>query len=96
MEYRFEWDPNKAQQNRKKHGTSFEQAATVFADPRAVTLYDTEHSEHEERWITLGLSVHAGLLVVCHTFEWIDPTRAHIRIISCRRATRQESRQYSE
>lgn len=96
MEYRFEWDPNKARQNRKKHGASFEQAATVFADPRAVTLYDTEHSEDEERWITLGLSVHAGLLVVCHTFAWIDPTCARIRIISCRRATRQESRQYSE
>ena len=56
MDYIFEWDPDKAQQNKKKHGISFEQAATVFTDPNAISLYDTGHSKDEDRWITLGLS----------------------------------------
>jgi len=96
VEYRFEWDPGKAQRNREKHGLGLEQAATVFADPKAVSLYDMDHSQNEDRWITLGLSAKSGLLVVCHTFDWIDPSTARIRIISCRKATRDESRQYAE
>lgn len=94
MEYRFEWDPSKA--HRKKHGLGFEQAAAVFTDPKAVSLYDTDHSSNEDRWITLGLSAKSGLVVVCHTFDWIDPSTARIRIFSCRKATRDESRQYAE
>jgi uncharacterized DUF497 family protein len=95
-QYIFEWDPDKAAQSRKKHGISFEQAATVFKDPRAVSLYDAEHSKREDRWITLGLSADRGLLVVCHTFRWVGPSAARIRVFSCRRATRCESRQYAE
>ena len=95
-EYIFEWDPDKAIRNQEKHGISFEQAATVFRDPRAVSLYDIEHSKREDRWITLGLSASRGLLVVCHTFEWVDPSVARIRIFSCRKATQHESRQYAE
>lgn len=69
MEVNFEWDPKKARLNRQKHRISFEQAATVFRDPRAVSLYDEGHGTPEDRWITLGLSDGRGLLVVCHTFE---------------------------
>jgi uncharacterized protein len=95
-QYIFEWDPNKAARNQEKHGIGFEQGATVFRDPRAVSLYDAEHSKREDRWITLGLSADRGLLVVCHTFEWVDPSVARVRIFSCRKATQYESRQYAE
>lgn len=96
MEYHFEWDPDKAESNRRKHRIGFDQAATVFSDPRALSLYDAEHSKSEDRWISLGLSSTGALVVVCHTFEWIDPSTAQIRIFSCRKATRREKRQYSE
>jgi uncharacterized DUF497 family protein len=96
MDYTFEWDPDKAQRNKKNHGISFEQAATVFRDPRAISLYDAQHSKGEERWITLGLSADSGLITVCHTFKWIDPSTARIRIFSSRKATQREILQYSE
>jgi hypothetical protein len=96
VEFNFEWDPKKARLNRQKHRVSFEQAATVFRDPRAISLYDEGHSKPEDRWITLGLSEGSGLVAVCHTFEQIDLTTARIRIISGRKATRHEIRQYSE
>jgi uncharacterized DUF497 family protein len=96
VEYVFEWDPRKAERNQKTHGVSFEQAATVFRDPKAISVYDTGHSKQEDRWITLGLSADRGLLVVCHTFEWIEPLAARVRIFSCRKATRRERRQYVE
>ena len=96
MDYVFEWDPNKARQNKKQHGISFEQAAAVFKDPNAVSIYDTEHSKGEDRWVTLGLSVDHGLVVVCHTFQWTSKSAARIRIFSSRKATRQERQQYSE
>ena len=94
--YDFEWDAEKAGQNRRKHHVSFEQGATVFRDPRAASLYDDEHSETEDRWVTLGLSAGGGLLVVHHTFEEIDTTRVRIRIFSCRKATSDQIRQYGE
>lgn len=96
MEFNFEWDPKKARSNKQKHRISFEQAATVFRDPRAASIYDEGHSEPEDRWITLGLSENGGVLVVCHTFKQIDPTTVQIRIISSRKATRREIRQYWE
>ena len=96
MDYVFEWDPDKARRNKKQHGISFEQAAAVFKDPNAVSIYDTEHSKGEDRWVTLGLSVDHGLVVVCHTFQWTSKSAARIRIFSSRKATRQERQQYSE
>ena len=96
MQYDFDWDPNKARQNREKHDVSFEHAVTVFRDPRALSVADEEHSGEEDRWITLGLSANGGLLVVHHTFERIDQTRVRIRIFSSRKASRRETRQYSE
>ena len=96
MQYNFEWDPEKARGNRRKHGVSFEQAASVFRDPRALSVYDPEHSRAEDRWLTLGLSADGGVLVVHHTFEEVDPSTVRIRIFSSRRATKSEIRQYSE
>ncbi|MBM4026775.1 MAG: BrnT family toxin [Planctomycetes bacterium] len=96
MEFNFDWDPKKAILNRRKHRVSFEQAVAVFRDPRAISLYDEGHSEPEDRWITLGLSGVGAVLVVCHTFKQIDPTTVQIRIISSRKATRREIKQYWE
>jgi uncharacterized DUF497 family protein len=96
VDYIFEWDADKARRNKKKHGISFEQAATVFTDPKAISLYDTEHNKEEDRWVTLGLSVNHGLVIVCHTFQWMGQSAARIRIFSSRKATQCERRQYSE
>ena len=67
MSERVEWDPNKAASNLDKHGVSFEEASTVFFDPLALTIPDPEHSFDEDRFITMGLSASAQLLVVVHT-----------------------------
>ncbi|MBT3200167.1 MAG: BrnT family toxin [Phycisphaerales bacterium] len=97
MRYNFEWDLAKNAVNLKKHRVAFEQAATVFRDPRMLSLYDDEHSEAgEERWITLGLSAVSGLLVVHHTFDEVDAETVDIRIFSSRKATKQEITQYAE
>jgi Uncharacterized protein conserved in bacteria len=65
--YHFDWDANKALGNQRKHGVSFQLATTVFKDPLALTIYDDEHSEDEERWVTLGLAGNGRYLVVVHT-----------------------------
>ena len=88
--YDFEWDPIKARMNLTKHGVGFEEADTVFLDPGALSVYDTEHSEVEDRWITMGFSSGGRLLLVCHTFKVADHTHCRIRIISSRRSTRKE------
>ncbi len=96
MIYEFEWDPEKARANQRKHGVPFEEAATVFLDPQAISLYDEEHSEQEDRWITLGFSSTGRILVVSHTFQSIDERRCVARIIMSRKATRRERGQYGE
>ena len=93
MQYKFEWDPKKAKQNIKKHGTSFEVAAEVLLDPRALTIFDNTHSEDEERWITMGRCKNGQLIVLCHTFEE-TPGKALIRIISARKPEKSEAKQY--
>ncbi len=80
--------------NRRKHGVSFEQAATVLRDPLALSLYDDEHSEIEERWLTLGEDKNGVLLVVSHTFEELADDEALVRVISAREATAHEREQY--
>jgi uncharacterized DUF497 family protein len=92
--YRFAWDPAKADANRRKHGVSFEQAATVFRDPLSLSRYDDEHSEPEERWLTLGLDENGTLLVVSHAFEELADDEALVRVISAREATAHEREQY--
>jgi uncharacterized DUF497 family protein len=91
----FEWDPAKALANASKHGVTFEQAATVFLDALALTVFDAAHSQYEERWFTLGLDTNGVLLAVSHNFLPTTPERIRVRIISARLATRRE-RQYYE
>lgn len=88
---RIEWDPRKAEANRKKHGVSFEDAQTVFSDERARLIDDPDHSEEEERFLLLGLSSSLRLLVVAHCYRSDGNV---IRIISARKATREEERFY--
>lgn len=89
----FQWDEEKNLINKKKHNVSFEEAKTVFFDSEALVIDDPEHSYEEERFIILGLSNKANLLIVCHCYRASDTV---IRIISARRATSAESRQYIE
>lgn len=91
--YLFDWDISKAMANWHKHGVSFEVAATVFHDPLALSRYDVEHSQSEERWVTLGKAETGQLVVVVHTFEELVD-EARIRLISARYATAHERRQY--
>jgi uncharacterized DUF497 family protein len=91
MAIQFEWDPKKANSNLKKHQVDFEEASTVFDDQLFITFLDEEHSTHEERYITLGLSNKSRLLMVAHT------ERDHkIRIISARKAVKNEEKFYQE
>jgi len=87
----FEWDAAKAESNLAKHGVSFPEAATVFGDPLAMTYFDPDHSDDEDRFITFGVSSQGNVLVVSHT-DREDKTR----IISARRATRKEKKSYEE
>ena len=87
----FQWDENKNDINKKKHSISFEEAKTVFYDENALMINDTEHSELEERFILLGSSLKANLLVVCHCYRQSETV---IRIISARKATKSETNQY--
>lgn len=88
---RFEWDPHKAATNLKKHAVSFEEAQSIFYDEFAVQFFDDEHSTSEDRFLLLGLSSKARLLLVCHCEKESGNT---IRIISARRATNRESAFY--
>ena len=96
MQYNFEWDPAKARQNLRKHGVSFERASEVFLDPLMISVEDEEHSEEEERWATLGRDKISVVLVIIHTFREIDADNCSIRLISARRATKREAKQYVE
>ena len=88
---RFEWDENKNRINQSKHKISFEEAKTVFYDEEALVIDDPEHSQEEERFIILGFSKRANLLVVCHCYR---KSESVIRIISARKATNSEEKQY--
>jgi uncharacterized DUF497 family protein len=87
----FEWDDSKAARNIAKHGVSFEEAATIFGDPLAMTYYDPDHSQDEDRFLTFGHSEEGKLLVVSHTDR-----DDRIRIISARQATRRERKAYED
>ncbi len=91
MGYKFKWDKQKANTNRKKHGVMFEEGISVFADPLSLNMPDPDHSASEQRYIVLGLSDRYQLLVVCYTE--IDE---YTRIISARQATRAERKRYEE
>lgn len=93
MDYIFEWDANKNRLNLAKHRISFEEAKTVFYDNEAIIIDDPEHSKEEDRFVILGFSYKANLLVVCHCYRAGETV---IRIISARKATKTETRQYRE
>ncbi len=87
----FEWDEEKAILNSEKHGVNFEDAVTVFDDLNAIVIYDDEHSDDEDRYVILGLSKNATLLVVVHTYR--EPA---IRLISARAAEKRERQEYEK
>lgn len=91
MSFKFEWDPNKARSNHGKHGITFDDAKSVLNDPFFITFLDIEHSQDEERYITLGMSTDQRLLMIAHTER-----EEVIRIISARKATKNERRVYEE
>ena len=91
MDYKYEWDENKNTANKAKHGVSFEEAVSVFQDDRALVISDPDHSDDEERFIILGMSMRLNMLVVCHCYRNDEQT---IRIISARKATRTERSYY--
>jgi uncharacterized DUF497 family protein len=87
----FEWNAEKAKVNRRKHRISFEDAATVFLDPLALTFPDPDHSSGEEREITVGRTTGQQIVFVSHC-----PRGDRVRIISARKTTRGERKQYEE
>jgi len=96
MRFEFEWDPAKAESNRRKHSVAFEDAMGVFADPLALSRLDEDSGQGEERWVTIGRNPASNVLLVVHTYIDLSEDRAAIRIISARRPTRREVRQYEE
>jgi uncharacterized DUF497 family protein len=88
---RFEWDERKDAANRRKHGVSFDEARTAFLDDNARVIPDPDHSEDEERFVLLGLSISLRVLLVCHCYRHDDEV---IRIISARKADDDEIKQY--
>jgi hypothetical protein len=91
VELKFEWDENKSLINDQKHGISFTEAKTVFNDPLSLTIYDPKHSINENRFIEIGRSSQGRLIIVVYT-ERLDK----IRIISSRKATNNERKQYEQ
>jgi uncharacterized protein len=94
---RFDWNPLKADANRRKHRVSFKEACTIFADRSILTIHDEAHSAHEDRGVSMALSSAGRVLVVVHTWPEADQLGDElVRIISARRADRQEQRIYLE
>ena len=89
----FEWDENKNLINQRKHGVSFEEVKSVFEDIYAILFDDPDHSEYEERFLIIGMTVAKGICIVSHCYRGADET---IRIISARKATKSERNVYEE
>ncbi len=94
--YDFEWDAAKALANVAKHGITFDRAATVFRDALALTVFDSAHSQTEERWFTLGVDASGVLMAVAHTYQVTGSASARVRLISARAATQRERRFYED
>jgi len=93
-QYQFEWDEIKAAANMLKHGVSFELASTVFADPGLLTVADLDHSGIDERWFSIGTASDGRILFVTYLWSESEPPITKVRLISTRRATATEIRQY--
>ena len=91
----FDWDSNKNSENTEKHGISFEQAKEIFFDPLHLSILDERFSYFEERWITMGATENGKVIVVDHPY-FVEEPEERIRIISARRATSKERRQYEK
>lgn len=91
MPLEFEWDEAKARENARKHRVTFDEAETTFADERSIDIFDPDHSEEEDRFVKIGMSFRLRLLVVVFVER-----ESRVRIISARRATRNERKQYEE
>lgn len=91
MSLQFEWDEAKATTNLRKHDVSFEEVITIFSDPNTLTIFDAEHSDVEDRFIDIGLSTSGRVLVVVYMERG-----KRIRVVSCRKATPPERRQYEQ
>ena len=91
MSIEFQWDDNKAKVNSEKHGITFQEAKTVFYNEFADQFFDKENSYEEDRFLLLGRSIHARILMVCHCYRESDEV---IRIISARKATKSETKFY--
>jgi len=96
LRYTFEWDPVKASDNLKKHRVSFDRAAEIILDPLTVSIPDEEHSEDEERWVSIGKDRRGSVLILIHTFLEVSAEECRIRIISARKANKRETREYEE
>lgn len=94
MKIKFEWDYFKENANKIKHKIDFQRASTIFNDPNSITIFDLKHSQVEERWITIGLDGSNIELVVIHTEKYINNDELIIRIISARKATKNERTTY--
>jgi len=88
---KFEWDERKNRENKRKHKVSFEEAQTAFLDENATRFFDPDHSQDEDRFLMLGMSFTLRVLVVCHCYRQDDSV---IRIISARKADKQEQSDY--
>jgi len=95
-QFQFEWDEIKAAANVYKHGVSFELAATIFHDAQLLTVADLEHSETEERWLSIGMASNGSILCIVYLWWETEPVMTKIRLISARRATPAEIIQYEE
>ena len=97
MQYNFEWDPAKAKSNADKHGVTFEHAIDVFKDRMALTVFENQDSTPgEDRWVTLGMVNNKHYLLMVHTYHEQGSNGVTIRVISARRATRHEIKQYEK
>ena len=96
IRYEFDWYPVEAESNFVKHHVSFDDAISVIQDPLALSILDHASEKTEQRWVTIGMSRSAHLLLVVHTYMEIAVDRVYIRIISARRPTKREQRQYEQ
>ena len=94
--YEFEWDDDKAISNFRKHRVNFKDIMQIFYDPMLMTRYDDEHSDFEERWLSLGKHRDGRVIVAIHTFTEITETTALIRLISAITASKRERQQYEQ
>ena len=94
MQIEFEWDEAKASSNLRKHAVAFEQACSVFGDPNILSIVDVEHSEEEERWISIGMAYNEVPLTIAYVWSGAVQDRLKVRIISARKSTKEEIRYY--